>query len=310
LQKLLPLFGLQGKYKDRIEMANKPPPQQSSPSDASKWTDESSVYWNASETDSPLSYRTTSKTMHWSIPWSDLMMTMFILFVILYIYHASKDEVSPRNDMVSTVDMTAAPDTDGAFGDQGGFQGTLKESMSNIYDLSRQTVKAHDLEAFASVDLVPNKAVRIVLAADLLFDTGRADLRPEAAYSLRRIAGILRQTPYVVNVVGHTDDVPIHSEKFPSNWELSALRACKVVRFLVDEAGLPGKRFFISGHAYHQPIAVNSSAKTRAANRRVEVIITKEKPGRELDMTENTAALGLPKKDPRSTREVWPWNTF
>jgi chemotaxis protein MotB len=150
-------------------------------------------------------------------------------------------------------------------------------SMTRIYDLSRETVRAKALEEFASVELTPDKAVNIILKGDLLFDSGKAEMKPEARHSLGEIAEILRQTPHVVNLVGHTDDVPMHSERYPTNWELSTARACAVARYLMDE-GLPSSRFFVTGHGEQQPVRPNDSAENRAANRRVEIIITKEKP--------------------------------
>lgn len=266
--------------------------------------------WAVLPGENALFSKETPGTVHWSIPWSDLMMTMFILFVILYIYHASSGKASLQQGSKSMVGAHMAPGADMAFGQRSVLEGTFKESISNIYDLSKETVRENDLENFASVDLVPNKAVRIVLAGDLLFDTGKADLKPEARHSLRRIAGVVRQTPYVVNVVGHTDNVPIHSEKFPSNWELSAVRACRVARFLLEETQLPETRLFISGHAHHEPVFANTSDTNRAANRRVEIIITKEKPNAKPGTLENTWDLGPSKGDRGSPTETWPWNTF
>jgi len=220
------------------------------------------------------------KTVHWSLPWSDLMMTMFILFAVMYIYQSANREMLSTEgigedrradvEMGAPVRRVSAGPVDLAE--------PLKGSISEIYDLSRETVKGEDLEDVAFVDLVADKAVRIVLTADLLFDTGRADLRPEARKSLVRVAEIIRQTPYMVNVVGHTDNVSIHSAKFPTNWELSAVRSCEVARFLIEETQIPAERFYVTGHAYYQPISPNHTAKGRAANRRVEIIITKERP--------------------------------
>ena len=82
----------------------------------------------------------------------------------------------------------------------------------------------------------------------------------------------------MINLVGHTDDLPIHTEQFPSNWELSTTRACKVARFLIDEMHIPAEKFYISGHASYQPLKQNYGGKDRAVNRRVEIIVTKEKP--------------------------------
>ncbi|OPZ02827.1 MAG: putative lipoprotein YiaD precursor [candidate division BRC1 bacterium ADurb.BinA364] len=136
--------------------------------------------------------------------------------------------------------------------------------------------------------------MRIVLTGDVLFDTGQADLRPAARQSLRTIAEILRRTPYVVNVVGHTDNVPMSSPRYPSNWELSTARACQVARFLIDEMGLPGDRFFVSGHSYFQPVKPNDTASNRAANRRVEIIITKDRPRGLSFAQQSSPAAALP----------------
>lgn len=210
------------------------------------------------------------KTLHWSIPWSDLMMAMFILFAVMYVYQASIKEIpSPENisaqvDPLVNIDKTL-PEPE-------------EDSMQNIYDLSRETLNMDKLRSVSSVELIPDKAVRIILTGDLLFDLGKANLREEAKMSLREIAAILRQTPYMVNLVGHTDDLPINTEQFHSNWELSTTRACQVARFLIEEMNIPAEKLFISGHASYQPIKHNDGALDRAANRRVEIIITKERP--------------------------------
>jgi chemotaxis protein MotB len=218
----------------------------------------------------------TRKNLHWSVPWSDLMMTMFVFFAVLYVFHSSKEKAfsdEPKARYVPPAIVTQA-----VKGYQMGKAVEPASSMTKIYDLSRETVRAKALEEFASVELTPDKAVSIILKGDLLFDSGKAELRPEATRSLGEIGEILRQTPYVVNLVGHTDDVPIHSERFPTNWELSAARACAVARYLIDETGLPSSRLFVTGYGAQQPVRPNDSTEDRAANRRVEIIITKEKP--------------------------------
>jgi chemotaxis protein MotB len=235
-----------------------------------------------------------SKTVHWSLPWSDLMMTMFIFFTVMYMYQSADREVlsSDREGTARRADLEMRAPADRVSAGAVDSAKPLRASISEIYDLSKETVKAEDLEDFASVDLVADKAVRIILTADLLFDTGRADLRPEARKTLMRVAEIIRQTPYMVNVVGHTDNVFIHSNKFPTNWELSAVRACEVARFLIEEMQIPGNRFYVTGHAYYQPVHPNHTAENRAANRRVEIIITKERPDGMQARVENVLTSG------------------
>jgi chemotaxis protein MotB len=221
-----------------------------------------------------------TKTTHWSIAWSDLMMTMFILFLVMYVYKdASKVFLSSEGigGDLGTVVGAGAPIATGG-GLVGSAEAPVEEALSRIYDLSRQAITDEDFGYFASVELVPDNTVRIILTGDVLFDSGSDMIKPGAVRSLQRVAELIKQTPFVINVVGHTDDRPIQTERFPSNWELSLARASRVARFMIDEMGLPPSRFFVSGHASFQPVKTNDTEQNRASNRRVEIIITREMP--------------------------------
>ena len=213
--------------------------------------------------------------VHWSIPWSDLMMTMFILFVVMFIYHSSQKEfLSP--DGLNTQETEPYPTNPPPLTDNKIV--VSQDTLPKLYDLSKKTLQAKDLNNFASVDLLADKAVRIILTGDLLFDLGEATLKEEAKEKLKKIAPLIAKTPYKVNIVGHTDDIPIKSSQFPSNWELSLIRASVVGRFFIEDLSIPGNKFYLSGHSYFQPVRPNSTPENRAANRRVEIIITKERP--------------------------------
>ena len=210
------------------------------------------------------------KKDRWSISWSDLMMTMFVLFTVLYVYQAGNRELrfgsGPGGNEVT---------------EKGGgkvLEANVFSNPSDIYDYARQAIREEFTNVAASVDMVSDDAVRISIAGDILFDTGRAELRPEARDRLLQIAGILRDNTYTINVVGHTDSMPNHSLKYPTNWELSAARATTTARFLIETAGIEASRFFISAHAWHQPVKPNSNPINRRVNRRVEIILTKERP--------------------------------
>jgi flagellar motor protein MotB len=210
------------------------------------------------------------RAVHWSVAWADVMMTMFVIFAALYIFKPSTNEqvvIRPEVRTEYIEKIKEAPQNMGSTQNQG------EQSIQDIYDLSRQT-----LSSVSSVELVPDKAVRIILKSDLLFDLGKADIKEDAKASLREVAQVLRQTEYMVNVVGHTDDLPINTEEFPSNWELSTARACQVARFLMKDMNIPEEKFYVTGHAFYQAVKPNTDDMNRAANRRVEIIITKERP--------------------------------
>lgn len=272
-----------------------------------------SSFTDREERDPLLSATPMSKTVHWSVPWSDLMMTMFIVFAIMYIFHSTghgsrsnQSDQDPGINLATTGAVSVKADESNGLSIPGEFQ----ESMSDLYDRSKRTVETKDLKEFASVDLVPDKAVRIILTGDLLFDTGKADLKAQATALLQGVGEIVRGVPYMVNVVGHTDDVPIHSAEFPTNWELSSARACTVARFLMESMEIPEERFYVTGHAYYQPVWPNNSDRNRAANRRVEIIITRERPQGLPEKSGVILETRASERPSRSTYDRWPWNTF
>jgi chemotaxis protein MotB len=112
-----------------------------------------------------------------------------------------------------------------------------------------------------------------VLTDDLLFASGQATLEGRAYGLLSEIAQLLNvDTTHPISVEGNTDNVPIHSSQFPSNWELSTARASTVVRFLIAH-GVGAGRLTASGNAEQRPLDTNATAAGRARNRRVEIVM-------------------------------------
>jgi chemotaxis protein MotB len=114
--------------------------------------------------------------------------------------------------------------------------------------------------------------VEIEIKTDILFASGSADLDEAAVPVLRELAAILAPHPNRLRVEGHTDDVPISTWQFPSNWELSAARGASVLRLLVAH-GLDPQRMAVIGMGEHDPRADNATAQGRNANRRVTIVL-------------------------------------
>ncbi|THB75757.1 MAG: hypothetical protein D3926_19580 [Desulfobacteraceae bacterium] len=217
-----------------------------------------------------ISYPTQKGNHKWAVSWSDLMMTMFIFFAVLYIYQSvnreqiftnrpgSQEMSETGNNTVVNINKSKPP--------------------SLIYDDAKRAIQEVMLDKQSFYDLGKEKAVRLVLAGDFLFDSGRAELKTGARYQLNQVARVLNETNYAINIVGHTDDVPVDAGTFPTNWELSSARAVRVARYLMEEGRVDPARFYISAHAYHQPVVPNDTPDNRALNRRVEIILVKEKP--------------------------------
>ncbi|MCP4673463.1 MAG: OmpA family protein [Desulfobacula sp.] len=220
--------------------------------------------------DKILSFPPERHNNKWSVSWSDLMMTMFIFFAVMYIYQAGNSDLlfgdgpgenqlsDTGSNQVLNIGITANP--------------------SRVYDQTKQAVSEVMVTHPDSVELMNDGAVKIVLAGDLLFDPGRADLKIGARYQLNQIARVLHDNDLAINVVGHTDDAPTRSKQYPTNWELSSKRAVMVARYLTETAGVDEKRIFVSAHSFHQSVMPNDTSNNRALNRRVEIILTKQKP--------------------------------
>jgi chemotaxis protein MotB len=117
-----------------------------------------------------------------------------------------------------------------------------------------------------------SRGVSVEINASVLFDPGDARLMPESVEALRAVANLLKADSHDVQVEGHTDNQPIGNTRFPSNWELSSVRASSVVRLFID-AGVAPQRLTAVGYSSNVPVADNDTAQGRARNRRVAVTI-------------------------------------
>lgn len=105
------------------------------------------------------------------------------------------------------------------------------------------------------------------------FPPGRAELSDSARAVMTDLADRLRDLPNIIRVEGHTDDVPIATPQFASNWDLSTARATRVVEFLVDECAIDPARLAAAGYAEHRPRLANATPEARARNRRVDIVV-------------------------------------
>jgi chemotaxis protein MotB len=259
---------------------------------------------------------------HWAVGWADLMMTMFVLFLVLYLYQSTQQrpaaERNEPSERIKAAQIAATPPAregqaaqlsfkSGSEGQSGpgplaagatkpGIDDTHGTNapggleMVKLYDMAKLTLKDKDLEKFAKIELSLDRTVRIILDADLIFPSGKADLRPAVREQVNRLAALLKSTPHMINVVGHTDNIPIRSGPFATNWELSVMRATTVARLLIEEMGIPASRISITGYSFYQPQADNDSPANRARNRRVEIIVSRE-PSPTLPAADNPGAL-------------------
>lgn len=160
-------------------------------------------------------------------------------------------------------------------------ESTANGKIADYEKLTREIqaqINAQGLQYLARVRQVPTGVV-LIATGDLLFASGSAELTPRAIFLLGRIAELVVRLPYAIHIEGHTDDMPVHTLQFPSNWELSSARASRVARFLTGYAISP-QRISVTGYADTRPLPAKAGASEtdqRAANRRVLILFSGDK---------------------------------
>jgi len=121
-----------------------------------------------------------------------------------------------------------------------------------------------------------HQGTRLSFEDQVLFDFGSATINPAGFVFLDKIADTLDKIPYAMRVEGHTDNVPIQTRRFPSNWELSVARAVNVVKYFAEVSNIDPNRLSAVGYGESRPVAANDTASNRVKNRRVEILLITE----------------------------------
>ncbi len=153
-----------------------------------------------------------------------------------------------------------------------------QESMMRAQKMEEieEVIQRLDLQDKVEVTLT-ERGVHVVLTDSIMFRSGQADLLPTSRELLGEVANKLEGEVHSVMVEGHTDNQPIRSIRFPSNWELSTARAASVVRYLLTlESALPGERYMPVGYGEFRPKESNDTGDGRNRNRRVEILFSWE----------------------------------
>jgi chemotaxis protein MotB len=118
-----------------------------------------------------------------------------------------------------------------------------------------------------------SRGLYLTITGTVLFENGRADLTPGAKKIIKGVFDLLTSIDNPVRIEGHTDNVPIHTAQFPSNWELSSARAVNLLRYLIEEYKMDPQRLSAAAYGEYHPVVPNDTLENRAKNRRVEISI-------------------------------------
>lgn len=223
---------------------------------------------------------------HWMITYSDMITIILCFFIIFFTFSSEEisalytvkdslinkvNKLNNENNKLNNENMQLKEE-----------KKSLSEELFNIknvetdLDTSNEEfisfLRDNDLLEDISISEKENELI-IRFKDSVLFDSGSAEVTENGYVILDKIADKLNMIDNDFVVEGFTDNIPINTEKFPSNWELSSARAISVVKFFIDKKFIDEDRIFFSGWGERKPIASNDTEENRAKNRRIEIRI-------------------------------------
>ncbi|WP_028273852.1 OmpA family protein [Atopococcus tabaci] len=227
----------------------------------------------------------------WMTTFSDLMSLLLTFFILLFSMSSVSGEKFQAASQSMQVafsgangssildggalvggDGTGSADSDDSIvpADEG-----VPDEVNEMYEQTMDFIEDQELDSELAVSR-NEKGVYLEIQESILFQSGEAEVTSSGTGTLDVVADLLASTNTSVVVEGHTDNVPINTQQYPSNWELSTNRAVSVVRYLTEEKGIDPARLSAKGHGEHNPIVSNNSSENRAKNRRVNIVLVYE----------------------------------
>ncbi len=213
----------------------------------------------------------------WLATFSDLMSLLLTFFILLLSFSTTK-----QSDFEKAVGSLQ-----GALGVLSGdpiltspvklhvpiVRGDITEARPTLKDAKAEIEKEVEAEAQQeNVEVIESEeGITIRIKDNAVFSSGKADIKPDILPLLNKIGGVLARLPNPIEIEGHTDDLPIKNEEFPSNHWLSSARALGVLDVFQNEVGIGAERMTAIGHGEFKPLLDNDSDENRASNRRVEI---------------------------------------
>lgn len=235
----------------------------------------------------------------WLTTFNDLMTLLMVFFVLLFsmssldVKKLKYFQVSLQSGlgilkkgqdvevgMTETIPIPEAPTQEGVAPEE---EEEITGETWEVFPIPEYTTEKEIKDSIKALDsdldirvAYTKEGVVITLENTILFESAVADINPEAFPVLDKIATIIKKTSKPIRVEGHTDDDPISTEMFPSNWELSTARAVNVVRYFVESGKIPPQRLSAVGYGEAKPIFPNDTSEHKARNRRVEIVLMME----------------------------------
>jgi chemotaxis protein MotB len=240
----------------------------------------------------------------WLVSYADFITLLFAFFVVMYSissvnegkFRTVSESIKAALNPIVSPPSTALPFTVGqnrALTVNPTIENAKEPAVRRLRQIMRSLKNETHFEIIQLRELT-NGDIVLTLPDTVLFHSGDSALRPEARPFIQAISEVLMELDRHVRVEGHTDNVPIATVKFPSNWELSATRAVTVVRTLSEQYGVQPNHLTAVGHADSRPLTDNLTPENRAKNRRVEIVVQERRPvPQPIDTEEPRTALEM-----------------
>lgn len=209
----------------------------------------------------------------WMITYSDLMSLLLTFFILLFSMSTiSQDKFDSVASSFQSV--LSSSTSESILNDQESILQFSQEYMQNKGLYNKVSEYLNDEELGNNVSVSMNaKGVFVEMKDAILFEPGSASLKAEGIEVLKQLEGLINDFSNELVIEGYTDDVPMSSPRFPTNWELSTARAVSVVRHLTEVENVDPERLSAVGYGEYRPIVANDSVENRTSNRRVNILI-------------------------------------
>ncbi len=226
----------------------------------------------------------------WLVSYADFITLLFAFFAVLYA--TSQQDIKKEQEFEQSVrkqfsGFFGSGSPDGDFNTENSSNNLIQPPLPTFpppgsgtqevqQHVQRKLGKEMSEEEYADVveAIRPDAyGVRIQLDSAALFTSASADLKEQSVNALEKIASLLKDSNRKIVIEGHTDNEPIHTSRYPSNWELSAARATKIARFVIQRLGVNPKNVVPVAYGSNKPLVPNTTPVNRAKNRRIEIMI-------------------------------------
>jgi chemotaxis protein MotB len=240
----------------------------------------------------------------WLLSYADFITLLMVFFIMMYAL--SKVDVAKYNAIAQSLSVVLTGSTIQDLNKPGpslapGVSGAQVSVQSIKPELTARQMEAvqKQIEDFINTDKIKGssnamgqsstkladyieiieqeRGLVISIKDTLLFPSGSDELNPQARVVIEQLGVVLKQVPNQIRIEGHTDDLAINTSQFPSNWELSVARATTVLHVLQNVDGFDASRLSVAGYGEYKPLVPNTNAVNRSKNRRVDIVILKQK---------------------------------